>query len=204
MGWFLIMVLVGDNLLYLAFGCAAQLRVVEIASFSHKLNLTVVIKCFVLLVLYSIGYNSLTYKFYRKRNASSGLYLCKPTLRGFVLEGYLFSLRNLVNGVIHGFLLDHHLLQISALTAVSGILAFMIVHYRRQFICKFAFLMSLLYHLSFFTFNALILMGIKKVDFLGFDYQSILYELMLTSLAITVLRFLAEVFNTIKDLKAKW
>ena len=33
-------------------------------------------------------------------------------------------------------------------------------------------------------------MEIRNVDILGFNYQGILYELMLTSLVITVLRFL--------------
>ena len=159
-------------------------------SFAHKLNLTVVIKCLMVLILYSFGYNSLTYKFYRKRNASSGLFLCKPTMRGFLLEGYLFSLRNLANGFIHGFLLDRHLLQISALTVVSGLLVVIIVYYRKQFVGKLGFLLSLLYQLSFLIFNVLILMEIRNVGILGFNYQGILYELMLTSLVITVLRFL--------------
>ena len=119
--WFLPMVMIGDNLIYLSFSCGAQLRAAFSFMFSHKANVAAAAVCLFFLLLYSLAYFPLTYSFLSKRHASNGIYLCNPTLRGFLLESTLFAVRNIVNGFIHGFLLDRHELQICLLIGFNTI-----------------------------------------------------------------------------------
>ena len=74
--WLLLMVLLGDSLLYLSFASAAQFRTTFSFAFAHKANLTAAILCFFLLLQYSLSYYLLTSKFLRPRLACNALYQC--------------------------------------------------------------------------------------------------------------------------------
>ena len=74
--WFLPMVMVGDNLLYLSFASAAQFRTTFSFVFAHKTNMTAAILFFFILIQYSLTYFLLTHKFLRPRIASNALYQC--------------------------------------------------------------------------------------------------------------------------------
>ena len=132
--WLLPMVMVGDNLLYLSFASAAQFRTTFSFMFAHKSNLTAAILFFFVLIQYGFAYFLLTYKFLRPRIANNALYQCQFSLNGFIVEGFLFGIRNVVNGFTHGFLLDRHELQIMLLIANNSLVLLVMFALRKEFI----------------------------------------------------------------------
>ena len=196
--WFLPMVMIGDNLIYLSFSCGAQLRAAFSFVSSHKANLTATAVCLFLLLTYSLAYLPLTYSYLSTRHASNGIYLCNPTLRGFVLESVLFAIRNLLNGFVHGFLLDHQELQSWLLIGVNTVVLLVVYFCSKEFRFKVAFVLAFLYYLGFILFNVLILLEMKGIGLGGFEYSWVGYRVLLVLLALACVRMLFEIGVLVK------
>jgi hypothetical protein len=118
--WFFFLSFMLDNSLYLAFACSAQIRSTFSLTFMDKVNLVSSVICFFILIAFAIGFFMLTLSFFpNKRLAQSALYQCEPTKKGFFTECLIFGTKNILNGVIHGFILDNHELQIILLMSVG-------------------------------------------------------------------------------------
>ena len=74
--WFIWMVLIGENMLYLSFACGVQFRMFFSGVFQHKLNMTITIFFFFILVMYCVCYYQFTYNDKNRRIASNGLFFC--------------------------------------------------------------------------------------------------------------------------------
>ena len=188
--WFLPIVVVGENLLYLSFASAAQFRTTFSFVFAHKANLAAAILSFFILIQYSFTYFLLSYKFLRPRIASNALYQCQPTFNGFILESWLFGIRNITNGFIHGFLLDRHELQIILLIANNSLVLLVMFALREEFTYKVAYWLSFLYYLGFILFNGLVLMEVRGVDLGGIPYSWLGYRWLYMLFGLACLRAL--------------
>ena len=202
--WLLPMVLLGDNLLYLSFASAAQFRTTFSFAFAHKANLAAAILCFFFLLQYSLVYFLLIDKFLRPRFASNALYQCQHSLKGFMVEGCLFGVRNLINGFIHGFLLDRHELQIILLIANNSLMLLVMFLLRKEFTYKVAYWLGFLYYLGFILFNGLVLMEIRQVDIGGISYSWIGYRWLYMLFGLACLRAVFEVGVKIKDMMDRY
>lgn len=156
--------------------------------------------CGFFLIIYSICYHTFTCKFFNRRISSNALYLCKANMKGFVLELFIFGIRSLLNGFIHGFFLDHHELQICLLIGVAGFLNIVIITLRKSFLYPFSFALTLLYFIFYLFFNTLILLEIKGINFLSIPYENLDYYVLIILLALTLFRFLVEVVIMFKEM----
>lgn len=130
--WFFFLAFMLDNALYLSFACSAQIRTSFSLTFMDKVNLVTSVLCFFLLISFSIGFFMLTQSFFpKKRISQTALYQSETTTRGFVMECLVFGVRNILSGMIHGFLLDNHELQIILLMVVSIIITFWVFLYSK-------------------------------------------------------------------------
>ena len=183
-------------MLYLSFACAVQFRTFFSGIFQHKLNMLTAIICFYFLVMYCICFYQFTFNDHNKRVASNALFFCKPTFKGFLLESIIFGARNLLNGFIHGYLLDHHDVQLFLLIGVNGIVLLLILIMRKQFNYEGSFILTFLYYLLFVLFNISLLCQKLKVYHLfeQGQYPQLHFILIIGLLVIIVLRILGEIF----------
>ena len=200
--WFMWTVLLGENMLYLSFACGVQSRMFFSGIFQHKLNMSIAIFCFYFLLIYCICFYQFTFNDQNKRVASNGLFFCRPTFKGFLLESVVFGIRNLLSGFIHGYLLDHHDLQLYLLIGVNGLVLLLIVRMRKEFAYKLSFFLTFCYYLGFTLFNASLLSQKKEVFlFEKEEYPGINFLLIVLLLTIIVLRVFAEIIIRLIEFK---
>ena len=189
--WYLWMVLLGENMLYLSFACGVQFRMFFSGIFPNKVNMSITAFCFFSLLIYCICYYQFTFNDHSKRIASHGLFLCKPTYKAFILESIMFASRNLLSGFIHGYFLDHHLIQLGLLIGVNGIVLLFIVRLKKEFQYESSYVLTFSYHLTFTLFNVSLLSQKKKFLFEEDLYKQLNFMLLLQLLLIIVLRTLS-------------
>lgn len=162
--WFFFLSFMIDNALYLSFACSAQIRTAFSFNFMDKINLVSSVFCFFILISFSIGLFMLTLSFFpKKRVSQAALYQVESRSRGFVTECFIFGVRSVLSGMIHGFLLDYPELQITLLLSVSGFITFWVSLWKKEFTYKTAYWLTFIYHLGFTFFNIFVLLEMKGV-----------------------------------------
>ena len=121
-----------------------------------------------------------------------------------MVEGCLFGVRNLLNGFIHGFLLDRHELQIILLIANNSLMLLVMFSLRKEFTYRVAYWLGFLYYLGFVLFNGLMLMEIRQVDIGDISYSEVGEKWLYTLFGLACFRALFEVGVKIKDMVERY
>ena len=169
--------------------------------FPHKINFSVTAFCFFFLLIYCICYYQFTFNDHNKRVAANGLYFCKPTFKGFILESIVFGTRNLLSGFIHGYFLDYHAIQLGLLIGVNGFVLLLIILLRKEFDYKASLFLTFMYYFGFVLFNVSLLCQKKRVLFSEESFKEIHLILIIILLLVIALRVVCEIIIRLVEWK---
>lgn len=118
----------------LAFDCGIQLSMPSFFCIENKINFVAMLVILLALLIYSLCFYNLVYRFYSFK--FSGIILQrshKKLFQSFCMEPLYLVFRVLLRSMIHGFFIENYKIQIFLLLATDLIFTYMVFKIRKIF-----------------------------------------------------------------------
>ena len=197
--WVLLLMLLDYSFLRLSYSCFNQLaNPVSFDAQTKANNVAAVTTLFMLVMYSSVSY--LLLKRYHRNSAETLLAFSKETTQGFLLENTVYNFTRVVKAFAHSGIIGAHTLKLQLLIVTEILTIAFIIRLRKSFFNKVFFAVYLFYDLGFLVVNTFLLWKwTGVVQMRPSTYEKMIEAIILSLIALTILKVLLGVFKSIKE-----